>query len=87
MSDKKKKIDFKFNSKSELSYFVIISVLCLLCASSIPILLSSNMLFSIKTTKAYVTNELSDEDLISPLSFSFIDEDATETKKMKKRGK
>lgn len=81
MSDKKKKIDFKFNSKRELSYFVIISALCLLCASSIPILLSSNMLFSIKTTKDYVANELSDEDLVSPLSFSFIDEDATEGKK------
>lgn len=81
MSDKKKKIDFKFNSKRELSYFVIISALCLLCASSIPILLSSNMLFSIKTTKDYVANELSDEDLVSPLSFSFIDEDATEEKK------
>lgn len=81
MSDKKKKIDFKFNSKRELSYFIIISALCLLCASSIPILLSSNMLFSIKTTKDYVANELSDEDLVSPLSFSFIDEDATEEKK------
>lgn len=81
MSDKKKKIDFKFNSKRELSYFIIICALCLLCASSIPILLSSNMLFSIKTTKDYVANELSDEDLVSPLSFSFIDEDATEEKK------
>lgn len=81
MLDKKKKIDFKFNSKRELSFFIIISALCLLCASSLPILLSSNMLFSIKTTKDYVANELSDEDLISPLSFSFIDEDATEEKK------
>lgn len=81
MNKNKKVVDFKVFSRGQLSCFIILTVACVFFASAIPVLLSSNMLFSLKTSKEYKANELSDENLISPISFSYIDEDATEKKR------
>ena len=71
-------IDFSIFSRVQLSAFITLFVISLVLGVGIPILLSSNMLFSLKTSREYKVNELSDEDLVSPLSFTFIDEEATE---------
>mgnify|MGYP002515423869 FL=1 len=84
---KSKRIDFKVFSRGQLTAFISLMVICLVLASAIPILLSSNMLFSLKTSKDYKANELSDEDLISPISFSYIDEEATEKKREEEANK
>ncbi len=80
-NNRKKRVDFKAFSKGEMTYFVILILLTLLLGAAIPVLLSSNMLFSIRTSRIYQANELSDEDLLSPISFSYIDEEKTEEKR------
>lgn len=72
------KNSFKSFSKGQLTIFIILFVLTFIAGSSIPVLLSSNVLFSVRTTRDYSLNELSDEDLISPISFSYINEVETE---------
>ena len=82
MANKKKlPIDFTLFSKVQLSAFISLMVISLILGVGIPIFLSSNMLLSVKTTREYKANELSDEDLISPIAFTFIDEEST--KKLK----
>lgn len=79
MANKKKlPIDFTLFSKVQLSAFISLMVISLILGVGIPIFLSSNMLLSVKTTREYKANELSDEDLISPIAFTFIDEESTE---------
>ena len=79
MANKKKlPIDFTLFSKVQLSAFISLMVISLILGVGIPIFLSSNMLLSVKTTMEYKANELSDEDLISPIAFTFIDEESTE---------
>ena len=79
MANKKKlPIDFTLFSKEQLSAFITLMVISLILGVGIPIYLSSNMLLSVKTTREYKANELSDEDLISPIAFTFIDEESTE---------
>ena len=81
---KKEKIgrfSFKSFSKGQLSTFWILMLLCLAVGTAVPILLSSNILFAIKPSRTYSANELSDEDLISPISFSYIDEEQTKKKR------
>ena len=76
MANKKKlPIDFTLFSKVQLSAFISLMVISLILGVGIPIFLSSNMLLSVKTTREYKANELSDEDLISPIAFTFIDEE------------
>ncbi len=72
------KNSFKSFSKGQLTLFVILFILVFAAGSSIPLLLSSNLLFSVRTTRDYSVNELSDEDLVSPISFSYINEAETE---------
>ena len=79
--DSKKRVNFKAFTKAGLTSFVILMLSTFLLGALIPVLLSSNMLFSIRTERAYQANELSDEDLISPISFSYIDEENTEEKR------
>ncbi len=76
-----KNFSFSYFSKGQLTAFLILAFLCFLMGSVMPILLSSNVLFSLKTEREYRVNELSDENLISPVSFSYIDEEATESKR------
>lgn len=76
--DDLKRVNFKSFSKGQLTAFIILLVLTFVLSSSIPVLLSSNALFSVSTKRDYSVNELSDENLVSPISFSYIDEDATE---------
>ena len=79
MANKKKlPIDFTLFSKVQLSAFISLMVISLILGVGMPIFLSSNMLLSVKTTREYKANELSDEDLISPIAFTFIDEESTE---------
>ena len=79
MANKKKlPIDFTLFSKVQLTAFISLMVISLILSVGIPIFLSSNMLLSVKTSREYKANELSDEDLISPISFTFIDEESTE---------
>ena len=79
MANKKKlPIDFTLFSKVQLSAFISLMVISSILGVGIPIFLSSNMLLSVKTTREYKANELSDEDLISPIAFTFIDEESTE---------
>ena len=79
MANKKKlPIDFTLFSKVQLSAFISLMVISLILGVGIPIFLSSNLLLSVKTTMEYKANELSDEDLISPIAFTFIDEESTE---------
>ena len=78
MANKKRlPVDFSLFSKVQLSAFISLMVISLILGVGIPIFLSSNLLLSIKTTRTYKANELSDEDLISPISFTYIDEDST----------
>ena len=83
MSKKEKigRFSFKSFSKGQLSTFWILMLLCLAVGTAVPILLSSNILFAIKPSRTYSANELSDEDLISPISFSYIDEEQTKKKR------
>lgn len=82
MANKKRlPIDFTIFSKAQLTAFISLMVISLILGVGIPIFLSSNLLLSIKTTREYKANELSDEDLISPITFTFIDEEST--KKLK----
>ena len=69
MANKKKlPIDFTLFSKVQLTAFISLMVISLILSVGIPIFLSSNMLLSVKTSREYKANELSDEDLISPIS-------------------
>ena len=79
--NRKKLIDFSLFSRAQLTFFIILFSLSLILGLGIPVFLSSNLLFSVKTTRQYKVNELSDEDLVSPISFTFIDEEATEKKR------
>ena len=70
-------IDFTLFSKAQLTAFISLMIISLVLGVGIPVFLSSNMLLSVKTSREYKANELSDEDLISPLSFTFIDQEST----------
>lgn len=74
---------FKGFSKGELVAFIILMTLCFFLSVAIPLLLSSNTIFAIKATKTYKANELSDENLVSPITFSYIDEEETEARREK----
>lgn len=76
--DRLRKNNFKSFSKGQLTLFIALFILTFVAGSSIPVLLSSNVLFSVRTTRNYSVNELSDEDLVSPISFSYINEAETE---------
>lgn len=67
--------------KSQVIILSFLLLLCILIGSIIPLFLDSNILFSTRTEREYRVNELSDEDLVSPISFNFIDEEKTEQKK------
>lgn len=74
---------FKGFSKGELVAFITLMTACFVLSVAIPLLLSSNTIFAIKTTKTYKANELSDENLVSPITFSYIDEEETEARREK----
>ncbi len=75
--DRFKRFSLKDFSRGQLTAFIILMLLNLLLGGLIPVLLSSNILFAIRPSREYVANELSDENLLSPISFSFIDEEQT----------
>ena len=77
------RVNFKSFTKAGKTTLFILMATTLLLGALIPVLLSSNMLFSIKTSRTYQANELSDEDLLSPISFSYIDEEKTEAMREK----
>ncbi len=77
-----KRVNFKSFSRGQFITFIILVILTFLISSAIPILLSSNSLFSVSTSKEYTVKELSDENLVSPISFSYIDEIETEKARM-----
>ncbi|MBQ0070450.1 MAG: hypothetical protein KBS81_01100, partial [Spirochaetales bacterium] len=71
------RVNFKVFSKGQKTTLIVLMGLCFLLAVGIPLLLSSNMLFSTRTTRTYLQNELSDENLVSPITFTYIDEEKT----------
>ncbi len=81
--NRSRRVNFKSFTKAGKTTLFILMVTTLLLGALIPVLLSSNMLFSIKTSRTYQANELSDEDLLSPISFSYIDEEKTEAMREK----
>lgn len=78
IKEKFKNLSFNVFSKGQLTAFLVLFFLCFFFGAFMPVLLSSNVLFSLKPSREYRVNELSDEDLVSPVSFSYIDEEETE---------
>lgn len=73
-----------FSSKGKALFFSL-SFITLAMIVVLPILISSNSLFVLNVSKNYRPFELSDEDVISPTDFTYIDTVATEEKKLNAR--
>ncbi len=65
-------------SNSQKTAFLILFFLCIIAGILIPVFLPSSSMRQIELSRTYLPGELSDEDVYSPESVSFIDEVATD---------
>ena len=65
-------------SKAQKAAFIVLFVMSIIIGLLIPVLLPNSSMRQIELSRDYVPGELSDEDVYSPQTVSFIDEYATE---------
>lgn len=70
--------DFRYYTKGKFTFLILLVIAALVMGLVFPILLTGTSLYHVTLSHVYKAGELSDEDVIAPDNFAFIDEVETE---------